>query len=604
MNRLSTTGLALLILLMSGCNSSGPDAAGADDQSYPATRIRNINRLLLEASRSYPPESTEKELEAARRALKLGETQLSGEILATTKLPYVNEATTRKYSFLRAEQALIDQNPNLAISTLNDPRMLALKLDTQGQVTLGKLKATAYRMGQSYLASARELVYINRELTGAERQENHDAIFSTLLVLSEDVLEKRAGQSIISDMRGWLSLTALTKRFQDDAQQQLSALEKWRFVWSSHPAATLVPTSLRFLSEVVAERPTKIALLLPQSGSLGGIGRAIRDGYIAAHYQFTPDSRIKFYDSSQGDILEILDQAVADGAEIVVGPLDREKVNRVAQHSLDIPVISLNRTPDGATNPRLYQFGLAPEDESIQVARQVYREGHLNGLVIAPDNDWGDRNFNAFTTEFERLGGRIVDSARFENQRDYSSMVKSLLNIDFSEQRLANLQRTTGEQFEFSARRRQDIDFVFLLSNATQARGIKPTLAFFYAEDIPVYATSHVNLDTDSRMDSIDLNGIRFCDMPWKLSGESRIQQIIASTWSSIDSRLIPFYALGVDVHRLYPRLEQLKKYPEERIYGATGVLSLNESNIVTRELIWAQFHEGRALEMSRLIDL
>jgi hypothetical protein len=357
------------------------------------------------------------------------------------------------------------------------------------------------------------------------------------------------------------------------------------------------------LSRIVEERPENIALVLPLNGKLGAIGRAIRDGYIAAHYQLTPDSSLKIYDSTNSKILDIISRAVSGGAELIIGPLDRAKVTTIARRPLKVPVIALNRTLNGQINPNLYQFGLAPEDESRQVAEQVSREGLLKGLVVAPDSEWGDRNLEAFTDSFTARGGLIVDTARFADQRDYSALLKSLLNVDSSEERAASLRRITGERFEFTARRRQDIDFVFLLSNATQARGINPTLAFFYAEDIPVYATSHVYFGTDSRIDAIDMNGIRFCDIPWKLTNDDIIQQLIVDTWSSASSQLSPFYALGVDVHRLYPRLQQLKEFPEAKIYGATGILTLNKDNVVNRTLMWAQFRDGMVKAVPMILD-
>jgi outer membrane PBP1 activator LpoA protein len=237
------------------------------------------------------------------------------------------------------------------------------------------------------------------------------------------------------------------------------------------------------------------------------------------------------------------------------------------------------------------------------VAEQVFREGLLKALIIAPDSEWGDRNLEAFTDSFTNHGGLIVDSVRFTDQRDYSDLIKSLLNVDSSEQRAAGLRRITGERFEFTARRRQDIDFVFLLSNATQARGINPTLAFFYAEDIPVYATSHVHIGTDSQINAIDLNGIRFCDIPWKLTKNDTIKQLIVDSWSGASSQLAPFYALGVDAHRLYPRLQQLKELPDENIFGATGILTLNKDNIVNRALTWAQFRNGKVTTLPIMFD-
>ena len=395
----------------------------------------------------------------------------------------------------------------------------------------------------------------------------------------------------------------MTKRFQDDPLRQLNALKKWRQAWPNHSAAVIVPASLQMLSRIVEERPENIALILPLKGKLGAIGRAIRDGYITAHYQLTPDSSLTIDDSSSGDILDIIAMATSDGAELIIGPLDREKVTEIAQTKLKVPVIALNRTLNREINRNLYQFGLAPEDESRQVAEQVYREGQLKGLIIAPDSEWGDRNVEAFTDSFTGRGGLIVDSARFTDQRDYSDLIKSLLNVDSSEQRAASLRQITGERFEFTARRRQDIDFVFLLSDATQARGINPTLAFFYAEDIPVYATSHVYIGANSRINAIDMNGIRFCDIPWKLANEDRTRQLIVDTWSGASSQLAPFYALGVDVHRLYPRLQQLKELPEEKIFGLTGILTLNEDNIVNRSLMWAQFRDGKVSTIPMIFD-
>ena len=89
-----------------------------------------------------------------------------------------------------------------------------------------------------------------------------------------------------------------------------------------------------------------------------------------------------------------------------------------------------------------------------------------------------------------------------------------------------DLRRIIRQPFEFDPRRRQDIDFIFLLANPSQARGIKPTLAFFFAEDLPVYSTSHMNDNSESRIDYLDLAGIRFCDIPWKLT---RSKQFAAS---------------------------------------------------------------------------
>lgn len=592
-NPMFRKAILIAVVILSGCAAPTVDRPSRESATIVRTEHRDVERLLLEAERAIPPRSTELRLQAARLAVLENETDLARRILESIESPYETDATTREYSFLRSEVALLDKDPRLAMKLLDDKRLQGLRLDEKLQIQVGRLRSEAYLQGRSYLASARELIYIDNLLPMNERQANHEKIFSTLLQLSDSTLHRQAEQSITSDIRGWLSLAAMTKRYQHDPLRQLNALNDWQKVWPNHPAAVMVPRSLQLLSKIVEEQPKNIALLLPLTGELGKYGRAVRDGFIAAHYEHSPDTRLHIFDTTEGDVLEALSKAQAAGAELIVGPLDRGRVSRLARTVLGIPVIALNRTLEGEINPNLYQFGLAPEDESIQVAEQIFREGRLKGLVIAPDNEWGQRNFDAFSYQFTSLGGVIVDSARFKEQRDYSDLVKSLLNVDSSEERAANLRRITGERFQFTPRRRQDIDFVFLLSNPTQARGINPTLAFFYAEDIPVYATSHVHVSTDSRIDIIDMNGIRFCDIPWKLIDNDEIQQTIQETWNDSAAQLAPFYALGLDVHRLYPRLQQLKEYEHEKVFGSTGILTLSDENVVRRTLMWAQFKDG-----------
>ena len=389
----------------------------------------------------------------------------------------------------------------------------------------------------------------------------------------------------------------MTKQYQNDPIRQLQELTRWQKAWSAHPAALTLPSSLSSLSEVVNNQPKAIALILPLNGALSSYGRAIRDAVIATRFETNSQIKIQVYDSTTEEITSLINKASQQGAELIIGPLERQKVSTIAaMEKLPVPVLALNRTHDGSSNADLYQFGLAPEDEMVQVADQVFKEGKKNALAIYPDSQWGERNFEAFRNRWVSLGGSIIGDAPYEQQRDYSTLIKSILDVDKSEQRAADLRRILGQRFEFTPRRRQDIDFVFLLGNQAQARGINPTLAFFYADDIPVYSTSHIYEASDSRIESIDLNRIRFCDIPWKLTNNEPIQLAINEQWPASASQLAPFYALGVDAFRLYPRLNQLRQYPETKIYGSTGVLKLNPRNVLVRKLMWAQFIDGEVV--------
>lgn len=601
-NHTMKSGIILVLLaLLAACTTQPPSGtpALAPGQAVNTEHMpHDIQQVLMTAEHAAPQKAIDLKIDAANMAADNNNAAQASAILDSVGTIEDHDQLGR-YDLARARVALLQQDTETALKMLDQQRALGLTLTQADQVTIGEIRAEAWFQARSYLASARERIFIDGLLSPDERQKNHELIFSTLMELPEQTLSEQAEKSITSDVRGWLSLAAMTRHYQDNPLEQLTQLDKWKQLWSGHPAAQQLPQSLQMLSQVVAQRPRVIALLLPMQGDLAPYGRAIRDGILAAHYDAGGDTEIKIYDTTAANIADLLDQAKAEGAELAIGPLDRDKVTALAHAGkLAMPVLALNRTLDNSINPDLYQFGLAPEDEDDQVADEVFREGRRNALVIYPAGDWGSRNFDAFKQRWTTMGGNIVDTAQYSVQRDYSDMIKDVLDVDQSEGRANQLRRIIGQRFEFTPRRRQDIDFVFLLADPVEARKINPTLAFYYAEDIPVYATSHINEGAASKINTIDLNGIRFCDMPWKLTNTGALQQQVEDLWPTSRAALAGFFALGIDAYRLYPRLQQIKQVPGAKLFGNTGVLQLGQDNVVTRTLMWAQFADGAAVPM------
>ena len=139
-----------------------------------------------------------------------------------------------------------------------------------------------------------------------------------------------------------------------------------------------------------------------------------------------------------------------------------------------------------------------------------------------------------------------------------------------------------------------DIDFIFLIANPRQARLIKPTLAFYFAADVPVFALPSVFDGLNGSTDNRDLEGIWFADAPWLLENGSLKQQIDGQLRAAQGSSQ-RLRALGVDSFRLYPRLNQVTRRPDIAIAGATGSLTLSESGRIHRSLQFAQFRDGTA---------
>jgi outer membrane PBP1 activator LpoA protein len=598
--------LITLLCLLVACGSQPRDPGrpqGPGSQQVQTQETQSIEQLLVTAARSPSPLADRLKLKAANLALDASDTTQAYNILQRVN-PRPAASLVRPYILAQARLAILLEQPQRALHWLTDKRLADISIKKVEQIEEGQLRAQAFLLARSYLASGQERIFFDNLLDNEARSHNHDLIFEALMSLPAPQLRVHAEAADTSDLRGWLSLAAVSKQYNNDPIKQWEALDSWGKAWGYHPAAKQLPASLRMLAQIIRDQPQIIALLLPLQGDIGTYGRAIRDGILATHYALNGKAEIKIFDTSSMDIESVMAEAQKAGAQLIIGPLSRENVTTLARNpTLPLPVLALNRSLEGLTSNNLYQFGLAPEDEINQVADHVYNNGLRNALVIYPEGDWGTRNFDAFEERWATLGGQIVDSAQYANQRDYSDLVKTLLTVDQSERRAADVRRIVGEKFEFTPRRRMDIDFVFLLASPTQARGIKPTLAFYYADDIPVYATSHVYEISDSRIESIDLNGIRFCDIPWKLTQDNAIQRAVQESWPAARAQLAPFYALGVDAYQIHPKLQYLKALPFEKTYGSTGVLQITSENLIIRSLMWAQFSKGEVIAIPTVVE-
>ena len=131
-------------------------------------------------------------------------------------------------------------------------------------------------------------------------------------------------------------------------------------------------------------------------------------------------------------------QAVAEGAQQIIGPLTKESVAALAgMGSFQIPVLALNTLDNETSSPaQFYQFSLSPEDEASQVAERAWQDGQRRALALVPEGAWGDRLLQAFTQQWQILGGTLLEVQRYSSdQRSYSNDVRHLLNIDASEKR-------------------------------------------------------------------------------------------------------------------------------------------------------------------------
>ncbi|HPY39486.1 MAG TPA: penicillin-binding protein activator [Thiolinea sp.] len=315
-------------------------------------------------------------------------------------------------------------------------------------------------------------------------------------------------------------------------------------------------------SSVLPRAAENLAVLLPNSGALGAVSKEIYQGMKDAGNRTGSVTTTRLYATTAANVLNQYQQAATEGADLIVGPLDKDALDVLLANSssLTVPVLSLNYATDGQSSPALYQFGLSPEDEARQVAAVATQRGLRQALVLVPDSQWGNRLAEAFTAAYQSAGGQVVNSVAYPN-----STTKNYL-----------------ESLQTALTNSNGVQMVFLGASPTQARLMKPLLQA-QAPDLPVYATSHVFSGKVEKSKDSDLEGIIYTEVPFVLQS---LQQ------GSLDQLKYPrLYALGVDAVSVAKNLPGLVQ--NQHIQGYTGDISLGQNRLLQRRLTMATFKDG-----------
>lgn len=590
---------AALILPLSGCGKS--PVKPSTEQSITANA--QSGKALLEKARiAESPERESLFLQAARVYLNNERNTLASNVLTELNADALTNEQFAQFSQLKAAVALVDGANLEAFNTLTHPRLEQQldSIDAHLAIELREQRATSFYLLGEFEAAVHERFLLEAaKLTQKQRTDNANKLWNSLLNMPITRLDYLSKQATDDNARGWFALATIGKNTQYDLTQQQSMINHWRRQWPSHPAANNLPDDLNLIKDLIASQPKHIALLLPQSGKLKEAGEAVRDGFYSAYYQAYSNGRtlpqVSLYDSENS--VQSYQTAVAQGADLIIGPLEKEKVAELAQQELlPAPILALNYTDDTQATHKenFYQFGLAVEDEARQVARQAFADGHRQAMLIIADQEWSERASRAFSNEWESLGGKVVSTNRFRIDENFSKLVKDAMLIEESQTRARQLESLLGIKVESKPRARADVDMIFLIANPVQARQIKPTFAFHFASNLPIYATSQVySGEANPKLDR-DLNGIRFNTMPWLFDTTSP-ERLAVKDQSKLAAVYDRLQALGVDAFRVYARLPQLARVEQMRVFGATGTLRMLPDGRIEREQVWARFRNGVA---------
>lgn len=482
-----------------------------------------------------------------------------------------------RLDLLRAEIALHQHDPTTALRLTTQPD-LSVPANLRSRLLI--LRADALAGTGDLWGAARTRVQMDDALHGPDRAQNRDQALTLLTKLGVEPLKQRAAAMQPGDrMLPWIN-EALGRLGVTVAQAQPNL---------DQAVGTLVPGSGASVREGY-KMPAHIALLLPNSDGLAAAGTAIREGFFAAYFQSSdthaPRATVRVYDSggNAASAIKAYNQAVAEGAQMVVGPLARSEVQGVlGQQSLPVPVLALNHLesktlPAGTAS----EFAMMPEDEGAQAADHMIERGLHNAYVLISSDDFAKRAATAFKAELEAKGGQIANTAQLPASGvNYGDAINAL---------------NAGSAGADAG--------IFISMRAEQARLLLPQLRVVRIT-LPVFATSHIYGGSDNASADRDLEGVEFCDAPWLFDAQTGLP-----SYHDLAAQLpaargaAQLFAFGMDAWNLVPYLDWLRNHPGSYLPGATGQLAVDTFGHVKRVLTWLKFQDGVARPIAGSLEM
>ncbi|MGH8646580.1 MAG: penicillin-binding protein activator [Gammaproteobacteria bacterium] len=590
--------MSLLLVISAGC------AVYPFKRAAPVKEPESVQRLLQAgdyggagrellrvAEEAGPEAGIEFRLQAAEAFLENHDARSAS--LALERLPTLARQDPRSFwrDALWARTSLLKNEPEEALSLLD--LRVPPDVDRRVQLQFQQTRAYAYEAMGNAEAVVRERAKLDARLASeAARARNRRAIWAALGALKPEKLRALIPAFAGEPGVGWLELALLAKAYGLDRAGFAQQLAQWRQQHPTHPAARDALDQLYGPQGVLIRGPRQVAVLLPLEGRFASAAAAIRDGVIEAWYddvENTSRPLLRFYDAEVKDIASIYQRAVAEGAEVVIGPLEKAGVQALAQPgALRVPTLALNQleTLTGSQQPssyRLYQFGLLPEQEAEQVASKAWADGFSRSVVLVPNGSWGARLFAAFRARYQSLGGEVLGQETYpQNAAGYTAAVDRVL--------ASAHQIKTAPDPGLGEKR----VFLFLAAFPQQAQQIYPLVRS--QSGLPIYATSHIH--AEHLRPQRGLEGVFFVDMPFLLqnsSGSTLVNAPVSRSGRGQSTDFLRLYALGMDAYRLIPQLARLQAERFAKFPGATGWVSMDGSGRLSHELLWARFVDGQA---------
>ncbi len=302
-----------------------------------------------------------------------------------------------------------------------------------------------------------------------------------------------SGSGSIDEMDG-AALEAAWKRHEDpDVALRLARIAQHRGdvkaarIWAERAGAK--GAELRKAIER-GERvdPSLVAVLLPLSGRHAGIGREMRIAVeLASGRRGGP--RLVFLDTrgEEAEAARLVERAFADGAIGVLGPVGQAESRAAAARAVELglPIAVLAPGVAAAPSAGLFRLWPSPEWEAAEAARLAVELGHDRLAVLAPRDDQGAAQTQAFRRAAAAAGAEVVAVGDYDpTGSELEPDLKRFLGLDpMQNERLRRHLRAKGRKDGWKSFSPDiQFDLLYLPDEHTRAALVASYLPYFNIE--------------------------------------------------------------------------------------------------------------------------
>jgi ABC-type branched-subunit amino acid transport system substrate-binding protein len=237
---------------------------------------------------------------------------------------------------------------------------------------------------------------------------------------------------------------------------------------------------------------THVAILLPLSGRDAAVGRALLDAAELAVFDFGDDNFVlDAYDTETKGAGAAAQQALGDGAQLILGPLFARSVGEVAgiARSRNVNVVSFSNDRTVAA-PGVFVMGLPPSESVARAVAYARSKGVTRFGALLPSDTLGNRIAAALQDAATKLDAEVVRVEYYDpGSSDVSPAIKRVAEF---ERRRANFVAQSPSVAQSRAGRAQTageagFEALVLGEGGQRLRTIAPLLPFYDIDPAQVH---------------------------------------------------------------------------------------------------------------------